>query len=282
MKNILVTGADGQLGNELQVLAKIIANYSFIFTDKDTLDITNLKNLYDYIKNKEISAIINTAAYTNVEKAEEEKEFAYNVNVIGSKNLAQISKEFNLRLIHISTDYVFDGKKSESYLEEDTKNPLSVYGKTKSEGEDVILATYSNVVILRTSWVYSYFGKNFFKTIVNLASKQKEIKIVSDQIGTPTWAKSLAETTLKLIDHSFAGTLHYSNEGVASWYDFAYAIINELQLDCKVIPISTEDYPTRAKRPKFSLLNKTRYHQIFGYENLHWLECVRQLTKEFR
>ncbi|MCX8000017.1 MAG: dTDP-4-dehydrorhamnose reductase [Leptospiraceae bacterium] len=218
MKNILVTGADGQLGNELQILAKSIANYSFIFTDKDTLDITNLKNLYDYIKNQEISVIINTAAYTNVEKAEEEKEFAYNVNVIGSKNLAQISKEFNLRLIHISTDYVFDGKKSESYLEEDTKNPLSVYGKTKSEGEGAILETYSNAVIIRTSWVYSYFGKNFFKTIVNLASKQKEIKIVSDQIGTPTWAKSLAETTLKLIDHSFTGILHYSNEGVTSWY----------------------------------------------------------------
>ncbi|MCC5815593.1 MAG: dTDP-4-dehydrorhamnose reductase [Leptospira sp.] len=285
MKTILVTGSNGQLGNELRILSEIEEDIHFVFTDLEEMDITSTESIDSFLKSipgdTEIIAIINAAAYTAVDKAESDQDLAYKVNVIGAQNLAIKAKELGAKFVHVSTDFVFDGKNSRPYFETDAKNPLSVYGKTKSEGEDAVLKANPDSVILRTSWVYSAFGKNFFTTILNLAQEKEKLTIIADQIGTPTWARDLAWASYQVALQEHSGIYHFSNEGVASWYDFAHAIVDAFGFDCEVLPIPTEKYPTPATRPSYSVLNKEKFRETFGIENAHWRDCVQALALEF-
>jgi dTDP-4-dehydrorhamnose reductase len=286
--NILVTGAKGQLGQEIKKLSSTlpeIQKNKFFFTDVSAidditeLDVTDANALRTYIKKHTIGAVVNCAAYTAVDKAESEKEKAELVNKTAPAYLAAISKESDIPLIHISTDFVFDGKKSSPYIESDHTNPTSTYGKTKLDGENEIINHGGTFVIIRTSWLYSEFGNNFVKTILKLAKERKELKVVSDQVGSPTYAEDLASAILKMIPNINKGTreiFNYSNEGVASWYDFAKAIVDIKQLDCKVVPIETKNYPTPAKRPAYSVLDKTKIKQHFDVQIPYWLDSLKK------
>jgi len=280
--NILVTGANGQLGSELRYL--INQEYSldnkFFFTDKNKLDITKKEEIEYFIKENDINLIINCAAYTAVDKAEEEKELADLVNHQAVKYLAEISKENDITLIHISTDYVFDGKNYRPYKENDKTNPQGIYGFTKLKGEESFINSGTKGIIIRTSWVYSSFGNNFVKTMLRLKEK-KELGVVFDQIGTSTYARDLAKVILEIIDKNFnklnafkAEIFHFSNEGVCSWYDFAKAIFEIKDIDIKINPIETKDYPTPAKRPHYSVLNKSKIKKEFNIEIPYWRESL--------
>ena len=303
--NILITGSSGQLGSELRMLNDKfkMLNYRCFFIDKNDLDITDFQRVKDFIEKNDIKIIINTAAYTAVDKAEEEKELAELINYKAVENLAKISKEKDIFLVHISTDYVFNGKNYRPYVEEDKTDPINYYGLTKLKGEEAIKKINPKGVIIRTSWVYSSFGKNFVKTMLNLAKTKKELNIIFDQIGTPTYARDLAEVILRILDVKFKITdsnnnltsnikhlpsnveiYHYSNEGVCSWYDFAKAIFEIEGIDIKVNPIESKDYPTPAKRPFYSVLNKSKIKRDFNIEIPYWIdslkECLERLYDE--
>lgn len=297
---ILVTGADGQLGREIRDLSAPEnigtgcpdlsgARYpeQFIFTDKPDLDITNLKLVRRNIIENKVSCIINCAGYTAVDRAEGEPALAKAVNVDAVRNLALVSNEFDIQLVHISTDYIFDGKKSKPYKETDNPNPLSVYGRTKLEGEQEILKHASKSLILRTSWLYSSYGNNFVKTIMRHAIEKGALRVVYDQIGTPTYAYDLAKTILDIlllpdIGNSRRGIYHYSNEGIASWYDFAKAIVGIAGINAKIEPIETIDYPTAAKRPHYSVLNKAKIKQHFDIEINHWHDSLKKCMEKLK
>lgn len=273
MDNILVTGALGQLGSELQELA-VAHKASFFFTDYKELDITNHDAVKDYIFEHKITAIINCAAYTAVDKAENEQEKAAAINHAAVKNFAQLSKAHAIKLIHISTDYVFDGTNFKPYAETDVPNPASVYGATKLEGEQALLeiAPY-NAAIIRTSWVYSSFGANFVKTMLRLAQERTELGVICDQVGTPTYAKHLAMAILEVLpnlENTTPEILHYSNEGACSWYDFAYEIFELGGLNVKLNAITTQEYPTAAKRPYYSILSKQKIKEKYKVSVPHW------------
>ena len=274
MNNILVTGGNGQLGSELKEIAPNYQDYNFLFTDVKDLDITNHTAVTMFIESNNITVIVNCAAYTAVDKAESEPELADAINHFAVANFAQIAKDKNIKLIHISTDYVFEGTNYKPYLETDTPNPQSVYGKTKLDGELVMQKINpANSIIIRTSWVYSKFGNNFVKTMLRLAETRDEISVVGDQIGTPTNAADLAEAILNIlpkISNETVELFHYSNEGVCSWYDFAKAIFEKKGLPIKVNPIETSQYPTPAKRPFYSVLNKTNIKENFQMEIPYW------------
>jgi len=283
--NILVTGVNGQLGNEIKVLSKNYL-YHFFFTDKDKLDITKKEDIEKFVKKNDIDLIINCAAYTAVDKAEEEKELADLVNHQAVKYLANLSKKNNIVLIHISTDYVFDGKNYKPYKENDKTNPKGIYGLTKLKGEEAFINSGARGIIIRTSWVYSTFGHNFVKTMLRLKDR-KELGIVFDQVGTPTYARDLAKVILEIIDKNFnklknykAEIFHFSNEGVCSWYDFAKAIFELKKIDIKVNPIETKDYPTPAKRPYYSVLNKSKIKKEFNIEIPYWKESLKKCLKD--
>ena len=283
--NILVTGANGQLGSEIKVVSKDYL-YNFFFTDKDELDITKKEDIEKFIDKNEINLIINCAAYTAVDKAEEEKELADLINHKAVKYLAEISKEKNIPLIHISTDYVFDGKNYRPYIEDDKTNPQSVYGLTKLKGEESFKNSGARGIIIRTSWVYSSFGGNFVKTMLRLKDRD-ELNIVFDQVGTPTYARDLAKAILKIVNKYYeklnnfkAEIFHFSNEGVCSWYDFAKAIFEIKNIDIKINPIETKDYPTPAKRPHYSVLNKNKIKKEFNIEIPYWKESLKNCLKE--
>lgn len=284
MFNILVTGSNGQLGSEIKELSPSYA-HNFFFTCKDDLDITNALALEAFIIDNHITAIINCAAYTAVDKAESDQELADNINHQAVKHLASISKERNIKFIHISTDYVFDGTNYKPYKETDSTNPESVYGKTKLLGEQALLhVNPQNSVIIRTSWVYSSFGANFVKTMLRLGKEKESLGVIYDQVGTPTYAKDLAKAILDIlpnIENSTVKIYHYSNEGVLSWYDFAKEIMKMAKLPCKINPIETKDYPTPAKRPHYSLLNKSKIKNDFGIVIPYWKDsldmCLRQI-----
>jgi len=285
MNNILVTGAKGQLGNELSKLQHNYPNWNFVFTDLPEVDICNIQQIEKFVVSKQINAIINCAAYTAVDKAESDIELATKVNVAGPKILAEVSQKFGLKFIHISTDFVFDGKTFLPYKESDTTTPISVYGNTKKEAELVVLAANPNSIIIRTSWLYSAFGNNFVKTMRRLGQEKKELKVIVDQVGSPTWAADLAQAILNVLSDpqaftSKTGIYHYSNEGVASWYDFAYEIIGMSNLTCTVMPISTDEYPTAAKRPHYSVLDKTKIKQAFNLTIPHWKESLKKCIDE--
>ncbi len=284
MINVLVSGSNGQLGSEIRELSTSYL-YSFFFTDKETLDITNELYIKNFVKTNSIDVIINCAGYTAVDKAEIEKDLADKINHIAVKNLAQISRENNIKLIHISTDYVFDGKNYQPYKEEDVTNPQSIYGKSKLEGENAIIEhDLVNSIIIRTSWVYSSFGNNFLKTMLRLGKEKKELAVIFDQVGTPTYAKDLAKTILDIIpkiNNKKTEIFNYSNEGVLSWYDFAKEIMKMAKLSCMINPIETKDYPTPAKRPHYSVLNKSKIKSTFKIEIPYWKDslddCLRKL-----
>ena len=277
---VLVTGANGQLGQAIQFVARNYPNINFVFCSSSDLDITNKENCDSVFNKEKPDFCINAAAYTAVDKAESEPEQAELINVIGAKNLAEACKNFNAKLIHISTDFVFDGSKNSPYNETDLPNPKGVYGQTKLEGEIAIQEVFDAYFIIRTSWVYSQFGNNFMKTMLRLVSERASLSVVSDQIGTPTNAVDLAECLVTIItEHSKLNTEHYgiynfSNEGQCSWFDFAKKIFEINQVKIDVTPIPTTQFPTPAERPKYSVLDKTKIKTVFGIVIKPWEQSI--------
>ncbi|WNH13980.1 dTDP-4-dehydrorhamnose reductase [Thalassobellus suaedae] len=279
MINILVTGGNGQLATCIKDVESQHDNLNFIYTDYLELDICDLKQVQAFFEsNKQINYCVNCAAYTAVDKAEEDVEKAFEINAIGAKNLALVCNKEGAILIHISTDFVFDGKKSEPYTEKDVANPISVYGASKLQGEVKIQQKLKEHFILRTSWLYSEHCNNFLKTMLRLSKDRDELNVISDQIGTPTYAGDLAEVILKIIveENNLFGIYHYSNEGVVSWYAFAKAIFDESKINMSVSPIKTEDYPTSATRPKYSVMDKSKIKEKLKIEILDWKESLKK------
>lgn len=271
----LVTGSNGQLGNELK---RLFGNKA-VYADKEELDITSFDDVKRFCSAHDFEAIINCAAYTAVDKAETDKELAEKINVLGPKNLAMTG----IPLIHVSTDYVFDGTACRPYQEDDKTNPQSVYGITKLTGEKAVMEAASTAIIIRTAWLYSSFGNNFVKTMRRLGGERTELKVVFDQVGTPTYARDLAEAIVAILPQLKSGMkeiYHFSDEGVCSWYDFAVEIMKESGLKCQVLPIESKDYPTPAKRPSYSVLNKAKIKRDFGLRINHWKESLLSCLKE--
>ncbi|MBP7103275.1 MAG: dTDP-4-dehydrorhamnose reductase [Bacteroidales bacterium] len=277
--NIVVLGGNGQLGNELKVLAPCYPDDTFIFTDIDELDISDPVNLEYFIKHSQCEVLINAAAYTAVDKAETESAKAYAINTDAVKQLALLSVKYRFFLLHLSTDYVFDGSHYKPYVETDIPRPLSVYGNTKLEGEKAILAKAKHTAIVRTSWLYSSYGNNFVKTMLRLGSERSEIKVVCDQIGSPTYAGDLAKVVLQLAaNHENIQKVeiyHYANEGIASWYDFAKEILHHTHPQCVVLPISGKDYPTLATRPYYSVLSKEKIKKDLSIHIPYWKDSLQ-------
>jgi len=280
-KNILVTGSNGQLGTEFQYLVSDKDSLDkFYFTNSDTLNITNKEALRSFIIENKIDTIINCAAYTAVDNAEKESEIAYSVNAIAVEYMAELAKEYSLKFIHVSTDYVFDGTSHMPLREDDSTNPQGIYGKSKLAGEEAILNIKpEGAVIVRTSWVYSSIGNNFVKTMIRLGRERDELNVVCDQIGTPTYARDLARAILIILEskdnNKDVSIYHYSNEGTCSWYDFAKAIFEMAEIECKVFPISTTAYPTPAKRPLYSILNKDKIKETYSIQIPYWRESLK-------
>jgi len=281
--NILITGGNGQLGQEFKNISETNTCHNFIFVDREELDITSFLKLEQFFGSKKIDAIINCAAHTAVDKAEVEKEASYNINTIGVQNLAIIAKKYNIKLIHFSTDYVFDGDNNMPWKEDDIPNPQSVYGKTKFDGENELIKNADIYAIIRTSWLYSMYGNNFVKTITKLAKERGELKVIFDQIGTPTYARDLANAVLyvlPLLNKENSGIYNYSNEGVTSWYDFAKSICKMQDINCKIWPIETKDYNQAAKRPNYSVFNKSKIKTTFNMTIPHWEESLGKCISE--
>jgi dTDP-4-dehydrorhamnose reductase len=280
--NILITGSNGQLGSEIRELSSNYS-YNFFFTDRNNIDITSKDSIRSFYQTNNINVIINCAAYTAVDKAESDEINADLVNRKAVKKLALVSQELNIKLIHISTDYVFDGKNFKPYKEEFQANPQGVYGKTKLDGENEMRdINPKNSIIIRTSWVYSSFGNNFVKTMLRLGKEKESLGVIFDQVGTPTYAKDLAKTILDIIPqiaNEKVEIYNYSNEGVISWYDFAKEIMRMTKLNCKINPIETFQYPTPAKRPHFSLLNKSKIKSTFHIEIPYWKDSLDECLK---
>ena len=287
---VLVTGANGQLGQSIQSIAHKYPTIQFVYTDFQEMDITNFENCQSVFATYKPQFCINTAAYTAVDKAESEPEKAHLINAVGPENLAKVCKENKTILLHISTDFIFDGTSKIPYLESDIPNPKSVYGQTKLDGEIAIQNNWDKHFIVRTSWVYSQFANNFMKTMLRLASERDSLSVVNDQIGTPTNAVDLAEVLLKIIQSCHAeivsasnyGIFNFSNEGICSWYDFAKEIFNQKSIVINLSPIPTESYPTPATRPAYSVLDKTKIKAVFHIEIQDWKDslkgCLKQLN----
>lgn len=277
---LLITGANGQLGS---CLKDILGEKGAIYTDAAELDITNENDVRAFGAAHELTGIINCAAYTNVDKAEDEPEPARRINALGPENLAKLAAEKDIPLVHISTDYVFNGTANQPIAETAAPAPLGVYGKTKREGEENVLKYAKTAVILRTAWLYSPYGKNFLKTMLTLGAQKDEIRVVADQFGTPTYAPHLAAAIVRILPQIKRGTneiYHFTDEGSAAWYDFAHYILKTAGSACRVRPIATKDYPTKAVRPAFSVLDKSKIKRDFNLEISHWTKGVEEcLTK---
>ncbi len=284
---VLITGSNGQLGSEIKELASNYENLECVFKDLPELDICDTKVLNTFIIDQHINAVINCAAYTAVDKAEEDLETASKVNVKGVLNLVNALKKVDGKLIHISTDYVFDGNHSQPYKETDPVSPKGVYGEMKRAGELAVLNSSIDAIVIRTSWLYSAYGNNFVKTMLRLGNVKESIQVVFDQIGTPTYAKDLAKTCLDILSNAGSTNIskkgkiyHYSNEGVTSWYDFAKAIMEISNIECNVIPIETKDYPTQAIRPLYSVLDKSKITSDFKVIIPHWRDSLANCLKK--
>ena len=284
MAKILVTGANGQLGSELHNLSNHFYGYDFIFTDIDTLDITNASAVKDFIETHNPNWVVNCAAYNHVDKAESEPETAMLINSVAVKNLTEALNS-DCKFIHISTDYVYGGTANTPCAEDVTPNPQCAYAVSKLEGEKQALS-FSGSIVIRTSWLYSFYGHNFVKTILKHGSEKEFLKVVFDQTGTPTYAADLAQAIMKIISDVIrnrfafkAGVYNYSNEGVCSWFDFATEIINETGLKCRVLPVMSKDFTQAAKRPSYSVMDKTRIKEDFDITIPHWrtslIECLK-------
>ncbi|MDR1459737.1 MAG: dTDP-4-dehydrorhamnose reductase [Bacteroidales bacterium] len=281
--NITVFGANGQLGKSIRDISSNYPEYTFNFTDIDILDISDYDAINAFVLENRPDIFINCAAYTAVDRAETEKEQAMRLNARAVENLATIAAKNNIFMVHISTDYVFNGKGYKPYKEEDETDPVSVYGLTKRMGEQSILASECRAVIIRTSWLYSEYGTNFVKTMLRLGKEREELKVVSDQTGSPTYARDLAETIMYILlqNRKIHQTeiYHYSNEGVVSWYDFATEIMRLGKLDCAVLPISTEQYPTAASRPHYSVFDKQKIKSHFAITIPYWRDSLESCIK---
>ena len=275
-KKILVTGANGQLGMELQQLAKAYPLFEFIFTTREEMPLDNPEAISNFIAKHQPQYFVNCAAHTAVDKAESEKELAYQINAEAPGIIAKACKENNVQLIHISTDYVFNGTGTVPYKESDATDPVNLYGDSKLQGEKKVMEFNPDAIIIRTAWVYSEFGKNFVKTMLRLMADKDQISVVGDQSGTPTYAADLAEAILQIISSQqwTPGIYHFSNEGNITWYDFAVAIKELSGSNCKVNPITTSQYPTPAKRPGYSVLDKTKIKETFGITIPPWRDSL--------
>ncbi len=286
MKQILVTGANGQLGQEIRKLSGNYPEYTFFFTDVDELDITKIVHIEDFLNQRSIDIILNCAAYNFVDGAEKESETAFLINSTAVKYLAQLARKNNAFFIHISSDYVFDGMRNVPYVESDPPNPLSAYAKSKYEGETQIINTLENGVIFRTSWLYSAFGNNFVKTILKHSKEKKQLNVVCDQIGTPTYSEDLANVIMHFIPRykeiDGVEIFHYSNEGTASWYDFAKAIVELSGDDCIVKPVETKDYPLPAPRPFYSVMNKSKIKAFLNIEIPYWRDSLKRCLNNLK
>lgn len=280
---VLVTGAYGQLGHEVKAFSAHSDNFDFEYTDFDTLDITNEEAVVQWFEQNRPAFVVNCAAYTAVDKAEEDPENAFRLNSRGPENLARASAAVHARMIHISTDYVFDGTSCRPYHEKDLPNPSGVYGFTKLQGEQLAVAADSSVVIIRTSWLYSSFGNNFVKTMLRLGLERDSLKVVFDQVGTPTYAGDLAAAIVHILNLAFndisnwkPGIYHYSNEGVCSWYDFAAEIHRKAGISCHLTPVESKDFPTLAKRPSYSVLNKEKIKSTYHLQIPWWRSSLEK------
>ncbi len=286
---ILVTGANGQLGREIQALSVFFPQFEFVFPGRELLSIDNTEQVQAYFKNVLPAFCINCAAYTAVDKAETDKEMAMLINGTAVGTLAAVCKAYKTRLIHISTDYVFDGTASVPYKEDDATKPVNYYGASKREGEVLCLKNDSESIIIRTSWVYSVYGNNFVKTMMRLMKERESLNVVSDQVGSPTYAADLAKAILTIIAENAesgkwkAGIYHYSNAGVISWYDFAATIKRLTESNCAVNPIPTSSYPTPAKRPSYSVMSKEKIKSVYNIEPPGWesslVKCLNLLKQ---
>lgn len=285
---ILVTGANGQLASEIKELSTNFSKHIFLFEDSKKLDITNADLLEGYIKTNQIEAVINCAAYTAVDKAETDFENAEKVNAQGVKNIVLALEKTKGKLIHISTDYVFDGENYTPYTETQEVAPIGVYGATKRKGEEYVLNSNIEALIIRTAWVYSSYGNNFVKTMMRLGKERDNLNVIFDQVGSPTYAKDLGKICLDILTNNDkidekGQVYHYSNEGVTSWYDFAIAIMEIGGIKCNIFPIETKEYPTPAKRPNYSVLNKSKIKNDFAVKIPYWrdslIECIKKIKK---
>ena len=286
MKNVLITGANGQLGNEMRVLSEANKEYTYFFTDVAELDICNEQAVMDFVKANDINVIVNCAAYTAVDKAEENVELCTKLNADAVGYLAKAAEANGAEFVQISTDYVFDGTAHIPYQETEPTCPNSVYGSTKLAGEQNALTLCSRSMVIRTAWLYSTFGNNFVKTMIRLGKERDTLGVIFDQVGTPTYARDLARAIFAAIRQGVVpGVYHFSNEGVCSWYDFTKAIHRIAGItDCKVNPLHTEEYPTPAKRPHYSVLDKTKIKNTYQIEIPYWedslKECISQMIVE--
>jgi dTDP-4-dehydrorhamnose reductase len=276
MNTILITGSHGQLGNEMQQAATRFPAFNFLYTDVEDLDICDKAALSAFVKANKVNIIVNCAAYTAVDKAEDDVELCYKINADAVRNIGEVASENNLKVVHVSTDYVFDGTNYLPYNEDQPVCPATVYGKSKLAGEQALFASCDQVVVLRTAWLYSSFGNNFVKTMMKLGTDRDSLNVIFDQIGTPTYAADLANAILTLLSHKtfVPGIYHFSDEGVCSWYDFTKSIHRIAGITCDVHPIETKDYPARTPRPHYSVLNKAKIKSTYGIVIPHWEESL--------
>ena len=286
---VLITGSNGQLGSEIRDLAAKYKKLDFVFKDISGLDICNFNLLKSFITDNNISAVINCAAYTAVDKAEEDTIIAKKINYQGVLNIVNALQTVNGKLIHISTDYIFDGNHFLPYKESDPVSPIGVYGETKRAGELAVINSDLDSIVIRTSWLYSVYGKNFVKTMLRLGKEKENLGVVFDQVGTPTYARDLAKTCLDILSGNSSKNIskngnlyHYSNEGVISWYDFAISIMELGGVNCKVKPIQTKDYPTLAKRPQYSVLNKYKIKTDFKIQIPYWKDSLKDCLDKIK
>ena len=284
LRAILVTGSTGQLGQSIKAIVADYPDYEFVFANRQQLDLSYETSITNFFEDQAFDIIINCAAHTAVDKAESEPELANQVNHLAVQKLANIAKQKNTKLIHISTDYVFNGKQYRPYVETDTIEPQGVYGQTKLSGEQAIQNTLkNNAIIIRTSWVYSEYGNNFVKTMLKFGQERDSLNVISDQVGTPTYAKDLAKAIMSIVQGGAfkqvdfkTSIVHFSNEGACSWYDFAKMIFELANIQCQVNAIETKDYPTPAKRPHYSVLNKAKIKQTYNVAIPYWKDSLRR------
>ena len=286
---ILVTGANGQLGSELRELSAKYTDYEFTFTDVAELDITSIDSLNAYFQSQpKFDLLINCAAYTAVDAAESNQELAFKLNTTAVDMLVEMAGKYGFFLIQISTDYVFDGEKNRPYDEEDVPIPSSIYGKTKNDAERLILYSDIRAIVIRTAWLYSTYGKNFVKSMIKYGTERDELNVVFDQVGTPTYAADLADAILQILPQlqampkPYTDLFHYTNEGVCSWYDFTQHILRHENINCRVNPIRSEQYPTPAKRPAFSVLDKSKIKTKFGITIPYWTDSLDVMLKKLK